>query len=87
MKMLRKKLIEELGTREDGKFPLFNLEELKNLIKARNFNDNWHCLGREKEREGKDITYCVYAYQAFSNNRPIKNCTADCEFYRVLHSK
>ena len=84
--MLRKKLIEELGTKEDGKFPLFNLEELRKLIRSGSNKEDWYCFGRKTKIDGKNINYCIYAYYAFSNNGPVNNCTADCKFYKKLHN-
>ncbi|MEX2017622.1 MAG: hypothetical protein WD876_04070 [Candidatus Pacearchaeota archaeon] len=84
--MSRKKLIEELGTREDGNFELFNLVELKKLIQNGDNKKNWHCLGRQNEREGNTVNYCVYAYSTLSNET-VKGCTEDCIFYKKIHNQ
>ena len=83
--MSRKKLIEELGTREDGKFPLFNLEALKKLMRAGNDKMGWYCTGRKTEAEGDNISYCVFAYPLPRNEKE-PPCTKDCLFYKKLYN-
>lgn len=81
VKESREELIKRLGTREDGNFPLYNLDELENLIKTKNDKLNWYCLGRENKRDGKFIDYCEHAY----GKELVLGCTIDCVFYRKLH--
>lgn len=81
--MNREELIAKLGTKEDGKFSLYDLEELEKLIKAGNNKEDWYCIGRKNEKE--KINYCIHSYSAFNNKGPVKGCTADCKFYKDLH--
>ena len=83
----RKKLITKLGSKEDGKFLLFNLDALRKLITSGDDKKGWYCIGRRTEKEGETLTYCVHAYSAFSNNGPVLGCTADCPFYNGLHNQ
>ncbi|MEK6841424.1 MAG: hypothetical protein AABW57_01625 [Nanoarchaeota archaeon] len=73
----RKGLIERLGTREDGGFPLYDLEELEKLIKAGNDKKDWYCSGRKQKQD--NINYCVYAFN--KNDK----CSKDCKFYKKLY--
>ena len=85
VKESREELIRRLGTREDGRFLLYDLEELENLIKSGNNKSNWYCLGREHEKNGKYIDYCEYGYAKKPIEKPLPGCTADCKFYKKLH--
>ena len=77
----RKKLIEDLeGVRETS---IFNIDKLIEMVTGESGKD-WYCLGRPREEDGNTVTDCIYAYESFRNNGPIKGCTGDCFFYNKL---
>lgn len=80
MSKSREELVSKLGSREDGKFKLFNLKELQKLIEDNADETEWYCLGRKFK--DNPITYCKHAY---SSELPVEGCTADCGFYEKLH--
>ncbi|MEK6835699.1 MAG: hypothetical protein AABX55_01635 [Nanoarchaeota archaeon] len=78
----REELIKKYGTREDGKFQLYNSEELEKLMLAENNKENWYCLGRQRKEDY--VSYCIHAYHD-SDKQPKQGCPADCKFYKELH--
>ena len=81
----RKSLIEKVGTREDSKLELFNLEQLEELIHNKTNKEGWHCIGRKTLAEGNYVSYCIYAYAdvplkvALQIVSSIKGCIDDTE--------